>query len=241
MSSLFIVMPAYNEEANIKNVINQWYPVVQKVNKQGDNCHLVIANDGSRDNTFTLLLEASKEYPLLIPLDKRNTGHGSTVLFLYRYALDNGADFIFQTDSDGQTNPEEFFQMWKNRDEFDFHIGQRVKRQDGISRVIVTNVLKLVVLSIFRVWVKDANTPFRLMESNKLRQMLKYVPDDFFLANVAISALAVKSKLKVGWYPINFKPRQGGKNSINLKRIVIIGMKALRDLKNVNNTMSIIQ
>ena len=57
-----------------------------------------------------------KDFPQLIPLDKPNSGHGATVLYLYRYAIENGADYIFQTDSDGQTNPEEFWQMYENRE-----------------------------------------------------------------------------------------------------------------------------
>ena len=37
---------------------------------------------------------------------------GATVLYGYKYALKNGADYIFQTDSDGQTLPEEFEPFW---------------------------------------------------------------------------------------------------------------------------------
>ena len=47
--SLYIVMPAYNEEANIEKVIEQWYPVVERT---GENSRLVIINDGSKDGTF---------------------------------------------------------------------------------------------------------------------------------------------------------------------------------------------
>lgn len=42
-------MPAYNEAANIEDVVNQWYPVVEKC---GPECKLVIANDGSKDDTW---------------------------------------------------------------------------------------------------------------------------------------------------------------------------------------------
>jgi len=236
MNRVFIVMPAYNEAENIEDTIKQWYPVVEKLG--GASSKLVIANDGSKDNTFAIMQSLKTKYPLLEPLDKPNSGHGATVLYLYRYAIKQGADYVFQTDSDGQTNPEEFWQMWVNRDKYDFQIGHRLGRQDGESRVFVTKILRLVVWMMFHEWVKDANTPFRLMRIDNLIPILQVIPQDYFLCNVAISAIAVKWKYKIGWYPITFKPRQGGVNSINLKRIFKIGWKALGDFRKINQQLN---
>ena len=77
-------MPAYNEEANIEDVVNQWYPVVEQC---GPECRLVIANDGSKDNTWGKMLTLKNGRPSFEPLNKPNSGHGATVLYLYRYAL----------------------------------------------------------------------------------------------------------------------------------------------------------
>ena len=49
MDKLYIVIPAYNEEANIEQVIRDWYSVVEKV---GGESRLVIIDDGSKDSTF---------------------------------------------------------------------------------------------------------------------------------------------------------------------------------------------
>ena len=234
---LYIVMPAYNEEANIEDVIRQWHPVAERINEEGNEAHLVIANDGSKDNTFAIMQQLQSKYQYLLPLDKVNSGHGATVLYLYRYAIGNGANYVFQTDSDGQTMPDEFWQMWEHRHEYDFQIGTRGGRQDGFSRIVVTKTLRLVVWLMFHVWVKDANTPFRLMKSERLQEIMKCIPEDFFLSNVAISAIAVKKKFKIGWYPITFRPRQGGVNSINLKRIFKIGVKSLGDFRKINSSL----
>ncbi len=228
--------PAYNEEANIEKTVAEWYPVAVKVNELM-NCKLVIANDGSKDNTYAKLLELKNQYPLLEPLDKSNSGHGATVLYLYRYAIEHGADYIFQTDSDGQTNPDEFWQFFDNRDKFDFQIGNRNHREDGASRIFVTKTLRMVVWLMFHEWVTDANTPFRLMAVNRLKPILEVIPQDFFLCNVAISAIAVKWHERCKWYPITFKPRQGGVNSINMKRIIKIGLKALGDFRLINRNL----
>lgn len=232
--TLYIVMPAYNEEANIEDVIKQWHPVCERINREGNEAKLVIANDGSKDNTFTIMQGLCNQYPHLLPIDKPNSGHGATVLYLYRYAINAGANFVFQTDSDGQTLPEEFWQLWEHRHEYDFQIGTRGGREDGVSRVFVTKVLRWVVWLMFGVWVKDANTPFRLMNVDHLQAIMQLIPEDFFLANVAVSAIAVKKKEKIAWYPITFRPRQGGVNSINMQRIFKIGVKALGDFRTIN-------
>ncbi|MBR4690279.1 MAG: glycosyltransferase family 2 protein [Bacteroidales bacterium] len=237
MDKLFIVMPAYNEAENIEETINQWYPVVEQINSDGNECFLVIADDGSKDDTYEKMCNLKAEKNFFIPLTKANSGHGATVMFLYEYAIEQGADFVFQTDSDGQTLPDEFWQMWQNRTLFDFQIGTRGGRQDGFGRVAVTKVLRLVVRIMFGVWVKDANTPFRLMKTERLCNIVKYIPQGFFLVNVAVSTIAVKKKERVAWYPITFRPRQGGVNSINMKRIVKIGCKALSDFRKINKAI----
>lgn len=238
MENIYLVMPAYNEAENIEDTVKQWYPVVERIRSCGAEARLVIANDGSKDNTFQIMEELKEKFSFFVPLDKPNSGHGATVLYLYRYAIEQGADYIFQTDSDGQTNPDEFWQMWENREGYDFQIGHRLGRQDGAGRVFVTKTLRLVVWLMFREWVTDANTPFRLMSVEKLKPILEVIPRDFFLCNVAISAIAVKWKYRIGWYKITFKPRQGGVNSINMKRIVKIGWKALADFRLINNKLA---
>ena len=234
---VYFVMPAYNEEANIEDVVRQWHPVCERIDNEGNKARLIIANDGSKDNTFAIMQQLRAKYPLLEPLDKPNSGHGATVLYLYRYAISNNADYIFQTDSDGQTLPEEFWQMWKHRHDYDFQIGTRGGRQDGASRVLVTKTLRLVVWLMFHVWVKDANTPFRLLKVDKLKPILNIIPEDYNLANVAVSAIAVRWNYNIGWYPITFRPRQGGVNSINMKRIFKIGVTAVSDFQTINKNL----
>lgn len=234
MSKIYFVLPAYNEAENIEATIRQWYPVVEKTGKES---RLVIANDGSKDNTFSIMEGLKKEFPQFIPLNKPNSGHGATVLYLYRYAAKEGAEYIFQTDSDGQTDPEEFWAMYEKRSDYDMQIGFRKGREDGFSRVVVTKTLRLVVWLMFHEWVTDANTPFRLMRTDKLLAIMRAIPEDFFLANVAVSAIAKKWKYNMRFLKITFRPRQGGVNSINLKRIFKIGVKALGDFRRINRSL----
>ena len=84
---LYIVIPAYNEEENIEAVIRDWHPVVEKT---GEDSRLVIINDGSKDSTYEKMLALKEEFSQLEPLTKANSGHGSTILYGYNYALQQG-------------------------------------------------------------------------------------------------------------------------------------------------------
>lgn len=236
MEKLYIVIPVYNEEANIKNVMEEWYPVIEKHNGDGES-KLVLIDDGSKDNTYSIIEEYASQHPLIKTITKPNEGHGATVLYGYHYAIENGADYIFQTDSDGQTLPSEFEQFWEEKENYEMVIGHRCKREDGISRYLVTKILKWVIKFCFCVNVKDANTPFRLMKAETLKENLKLIPEKFNLSNVIISVIYAKKDYHVKYIPITFRARQGGVNSINLKKISKIGIQAIKDFKKIDKTL----
>lgn len=230
MDKLYIIVPAYNEAKNIGKLIDDWYPVIEEHNEDGTS-RLVIINDGSKDNTYEIVQEYAKDRPLLLPLTKPNGGHGPTLLFGYQYAIDNGADYIFQTDSDGQTNPKEFEQFWEARNTYDAVIGSRSARQDGASRKFVEKVLLVILRMIFGVRIPDSNAPFRLMKRELVERYIGKMPEDFNLPNVMLTTYFAYYKEKVKFIEITFKPRQAGTNSINIKRIIKIGWKALGDFR----------
>ncbi|MGN0141786.1 MAG: glycosyltransferase family 2 protein [Roseburia sp.] len=236
MDKLYIVIPAYNEEENIRQVIDDWYPVVEAHNGNGES-RLVIIDDGSKDATYAIMQEYAKERPLFEPVTKPNGGHGATVLYGYHYALEHGADYIFQTDSDGQTLPSEFEPFWEERNQHDMVIGWRKGREDGASRVFVTKTLKAVIRVCFGVSVQDANTPYRLMKAETLQKYIGLIPKDFNLSNVIISVIFAKKNCDVKYIPVTFRPRQGGVNSINLKKIFKIGVNALHDFRQINKAI----
>lgn len=234
---LFIIIPAYNEQENILQVLDDWYPVVQNHPGNGES-RLIVIDDGSKDDTYSLMKEYAKNHPLFCPITKPNSGHGATVLYGYHYALKHHADYIFQTDSDGQTLPAEFEPFWQQRKDWDMIIGWRNNRQDGSSRIFVTNILRYVIRICFGVSVRDANTPFRLMQAGTLQKYITLIPKDFNLSNVILSVIYAKKNCRVKYLPITFRPRQGGVNSINMKKIFGIGRQALKDFRKINKALS---
>ncbi len=236
--SLYIVIPAYNEEENIGRVIDEWYPIIEGHNINGES-RLIIIDDGSKDSTYNIMKEYAKSRSYFIPLTKPNGGHGPTVLYGYRYAIEHGADYIFQTDSDGQTNPEEFEQFWNLRKSYDAIIGNRVIRGDGKSRKFVENTVCFLLKMIFGVKVSDANAPFRLMRADLVERYINKLPTDFNLPNIMFTTYFSYFNEKVKFVDITFKPRQGGTNSINIKKIIKIGWKAVGDFQKLRRDIDL--
>lgn len=236
MDTLYIVIPAYNESENIKRTIEEWCPVVEKHNGGGAS-RLVIINDGSRDDTYEIASAECETHPLLTVLTKPNGGHGSTVLYGYRYAIEHRADYIFQTDSDGQTNPDEFEAFWKKRNTYNAIIGNRKVRGDGKSRKFVENTVCLLLRLIFGVKIPDANAPFRLMRTDLVKKYIHRLPKNYNLPNIMLTTYFVYYKEKVTFLPITFKPRRAGTNSINLKKITKIGWQAIKDFHTLKKSM----
>ena len=237
MDVLYIVIPAYNEEENIQKLIDEWYPIVKRHDGEGAS-RLVIVDDGSRDETAALVAGAAKSRPMLELIQKKNGGHGSACMAGYRYAVKRRADYIFQTDSDRQTLPSEFEGFWRQRKRFDAVIGERRHRQDGIDRILVTKTLKVVLFVLFQEFIPDANTPYRLMRLEALREALSYIDDGEVVPNIMISAIFAKQKRKILYKDITFRPRQGGKNSLNPGRILKLGGDAIRRLMILKNKIS---
>lgn len=89
----------------------------------------------------------------------------------------------------------------------------------------------------FGIHTADANTPFRLMKAESLKEDIQYVPKKYNLSNVAISVIYAKKQRKVRYLPITFRERQGGVNSIDLKKIAKIGVRAVADFRRINRML----
>lgn len=234
MDRLYIVMPAYNEEANIEKVVREWYKILDLAN---DESRFLIADSGSSDKTHKILTNLQKELDKIIILDDTLKQHGPKLIAMYKYAINDKADYIFQTDSDGQTNPDEFKAFWELRNDYDAVIGNRIVRGDGAIRKFVENIVCLLLNIYFKVRVKDANAPFRLMKADILSKYIDRFKPDYNLPNIMITTFFTYYHEKVLFKEITFKNRQAGKNSIDMAKIIKIGLNAMKDFTNFKKQM----
>jgi glycosyltransferase involved in cell wall biosynthesis len=231
-AELAVVMPVYNEEANIAHVITEWTAALEQL---GIGYVLLPINDGSRDGTAGVLRQLAQANPGRVePVDKANAGHGRACRTGYDLAVARGAAWTLQIDSDGQCDPAFFAEFWQARAEADVIFGLRTSRDDGFSRVLISGVCSVVTSALTGLDLKDANVPYRLIRTEALQRALTRIPPDFDMQNVALT-LALKRDPALRWkyLPIHFRNRQGGTNSINLRRIAGMGLELVRNLNRI--------
>jgi glycosyltransferase involved in cell wall biosynthesis len=227
INNIWIIMPVYNEEISLGHVVANWYPVLEKTCKSFTLC---ILNDGSKDNTLKIANELAAKYPSIKVVDKPNTGHGQTCAFGYQLALDNGADWVFQMDSDGQCDPQYFHKFVESSPNHKVLYGFRAKREDGFQRYIVSRIVSYFTLAATGVWVRDANVPYRLMHKSSLENIIKKIPTDFHLSNILVSVLQQKNN-KIHWIDITFLDRFGGTPSVKPYSFAKHGFKLFKQLR----------
>lgn len=207
-TQLTVVMPVYNEEGAIAASVDVW---CRLLDSQNLDYIVSVYDDGSKDGTKAILDQVAASNPRVRVTSHANRGHGPTILRGYSEAE---TPWVFQTDSDNEIAPDEFPELWSKRDDYDFLLGYRHRRESPLPRRIITWVSLQTIRALFGSPLRDSNCPFRLMRTEKLRPMLDYLPPDAFAPNVILSGLASRFGCRIYQHPVVSVPRQTGTVSI---------------------------
>jgi dolichol-phosphate mannosyltransferase len=223
---LSIVMPAYNEEGIIEQTIREWN---EEVLSRIPGAELIVVNDCSNDKTGQVLALLAREIKALRTLTpEQNGGHGKALRFGFEQVTQ---DWVFQTDSDRQHVPADFWKLWEQREASDFVLGVRSTRADGPVRVFITTVMRLANFTVWGLWIRDANCPFKLMRRDPMEKVLKRIPRDSFIPMVMLSIVCRKMHFRVSEAVVQHLPRRGGEQSLaGLWKWIKVGSLCLRQL-----------
>ena len=227
---LAIVMPIYNEAANIEAVITEW---IKALESEGVGFQFVLVNDGSKDDTLASLQRIEAQRPeQIVVIDKPNSGHGRSCRLGYDTATGSASvEWILQIDSDGQCDPAYFIEFWTQTENADCIMGVRIQRDDGTARALASKVCRLSASILGGADMVDPNVPYRLLRKAVLARALSQVPTAFNIHNVAITyVLRRTSGLRWKHIPIHFRNRRAGANSINLLQLTRLGVDMLFEL-----------
>ena len=170
---LCVVMPVYNERDAIRAVLAKWDDALSVL---GIDYEIRPYNDGSRDDSLSVMRGVVATRKRISVRDKPNGGHGNTILTGY-LADSDAAEWIFQIDSDDEMGPESFPELWNRRERFDFLLGRRDGRRQPLARKIVSSVSRLSVRLFYgRGGVWDVNSPYRLMRVSAFREFFMKIP-----------------------------------------------------------------
>lgn len=222
MKELALVMPVYNEEEILENVINDWTNVFEGLDIDFE---ILAYNDGSKDKSLEILRKNAENNSRLIVRDKKNSGHGPTILQGYRDCAEN-YEWIFQTDSDNELGTEGFVELWKNRCDYDFLIGKRFYKNRDASRKIISNVAKIITRILCGKGVSDVNCPYRLMKTSVFKNLFLKIESDTFSPNIIVSGFVNRNNIKFFEIPVEWKNRSTGTVSIQKMKLFKSAAKA---------------
>ena len=213
-----LIIPAYNEEAVIKKVIDGLiteYP-------QYD---YVVIIDGSTDRTGEIC-EANAFNVVNLPI---NLGIGGAVQTGYRYAKKNGYEIAVQIDGDGQHDVSYVNSVIRPllSGEADVVIGSRFLEREGFQSSAARRAGILFLSGLIHcctgVHVRDVTSGFRAVNRRFIEIYAQDYPSDYPEPEAVITAVMYGGRVRE--VPVIMKERETGKSSINLKRSVYYMIK----------------
>ncbi|TAF03316.1 MAG: glycosyltransferase family 2 protein [Runella slithyformis] len=225
-----IVMPAYNEEECIEDVVSMWTSFLTKTFPD-KSTKLIVINDGSKDQTKVILDRIAPAIPNLLVVHQPNGGHGNAVVNGYRKAVELDSEYVFQTDSDDQFITEDVLKLWARRNESQFILGYRQIRFDAFARLIITRILKTTLFLVYGTFISDSNIPFRLIKGSYLKKLLAQLPNpEPFAPNIFLAVMASKAGQKLLDIPITHKERLTGTVSILRWKLIQVCIQSFKEL-----------
>src|SRR5271155_2757254 len=162
---LEVLLPVHNEaeaiEATIREIYNELAPQV--------SLRFLICEDGSTDNTKSVLRQLSESLPMKLILSDERKGYSRAVKDGMR-ALE--APYLLCLDSDGQCDPKDFASFWKVRTASDVVLGWRVNRADTRLRRLMSRTFYQVYELLYSVPVHDPSCPYVLVRKDVVDQLV---------------------------------------------------------------------
>ena len=158
---LIAVIPAYNEEKNIRDVVKRTLQYTDFV---------VVVDDGSKDNTS----EEARQGGAFVIRNKVNKGKAGAMNVGFKYTLKKSADFIVVLDADGQHDPDEIpLFMNKMYEGFDLVVG--VRRFDRklmpASRILANTFSSFLTSLVTCTKILDSQSGYRVIRRSILEKI----------------------------------------------------------------------
>lgn len=157
----YLVVPAYNEERTVSEVI-------EGIAKE--NYNVILVNDGSKDNTLNLAIKSKQKYPdkIFIVSHIINRGLGAALKTGMEVAINKNAKYILTFDADGQHAIEDIDKVVKPLvdGEADAVIGSRPFEDMPLSKSFANIIMNFLTLIFYRRKVKDSQSGLRAFTSD---------------------------------------------------------------------------
>ncbi|MHB2018504.1 MAG: glycosyltransferase family 2 protein [Candidatus Xenobia bacterium] len=208
---LSLVVPLYNEEANVVTVAQA---LLGALRTGPDAFELVLVDNGSRDGTGRLIDELMAKHPEVRKVRVEvNQGYGWGVLCGLQSAVGAHVGFM---GGDGQIDPIDVVALWRRAvtQQVDLAKVCRMRREDGWKRRVVTFFCNLIFPLVFPVRTRDINGTPKILRREVYEGLHLRSKDWFLDAEVMIKC--GRLGCRIDEMPVTFLARAGGQSNVRL-------------------------
>lgn len=219
-----VITATYNEADNIEKFINE---------VMSSNCHLLIIDDNSPDNTADYV-KNSKYFNISLFLISRESkqGYGTAFIEGFNWGLSKNYDYLISMDGDFSHSIKDLKRLLLNKDNFDLVVGSRYTKGGAtlgwsLHRKILSKYANKMAKFVTRSEIDDMTTGFRIYK-NKSLQKIDFQDSKYNGYSFLVDLLykCEKADLLISEQPITFIERELGKSKMDSK-VIFEGIKTL--------------
>ena len=208
-SSIWVIIPAYDEEKRIKEVIRGTKKYIKNI---------IVVDDGSKDKTY----DVAKKEGIVVLKHIINLGKGAALKTGCEFALDKGAEFFIVMDADSQHEPKEIPKFLNELKNVPIVLGfRRLSKDMPIILKLGNNVINKITKLLYGIILHDTQCGYRAFSSDAYRK-IKWKASDYSMESEIIANIG-KKRLKYKEIPIKtiYEDRYKGTTIIDGIKIVL--------------------
>lgn len=222
---LSVAIPFYNEEQNVVPVLED---LIQSLENAGITFELIAVDNGSIDGTGEKIDSMLAKDPRIVPVRiPKNRGYGFGILSGLAETRGRVVGYAW---GDGQVSGQDLVRIYQALESDKAHMAKarRVKRHDGLFRLVQTKVYFGVFTALFGRACPDPNGCPKLFLRPALEKIAPRSHD--WLLDPEIMIKAGRLDLKIGQVPVEFQRRKRGSSKVNLWTALgfIVGLLGMR-------------
>jgi len=207
LGGISIVFPVCNEsfiiEQTLRNYIAEFEGRIQ-------DFEVIVAEDGSTDDTKVVLERLAKELPILLFTSDERKGYQQAVIDAVAHAT---KPWLFIVDSDYQFAAIDFWRLEPHRTTSDIILGIKCPRRDPFYRVWLSWGFNVLLRRFFRLPYRDMDTGFRLVRRESIEEIAPQIKHlSFFTAEFVVRTHYAGFKIKE--IPVHHYARKIGSTTI---------------------------
>ncbi len=220
MERILVIIPTYNEADNVRELVAEIHAVNETI-------HILVVDDNSPDKTWELVEEMKAEDSRIHLIRREGKlGLGTAYVAGFKFAIENGYDFIFQMDADFSHNPKSIPKFLEAIKDKDLVIGSRYKNgvrvvNWPIKRLILSFMANVYTRVITGMPVADATGGYKCFRKEVLVELdLDKIRSNGYAFQIEMNFKTYKKGFRLAEIPIIFEDRRVGISKMS-KRIII--------------------